>query len=204
MAGRSDPTRPALGRPPSPREGGSARILPGLFPGLVALAFIALLIGGAFVGLMVETARNPAGAVSAFDTYLLRIAGFTLWQAALSTVLSVAPAIVVARALSRHPRFPGRAALLRLFSLPLALPAVVAALGMLALYGRAGFLAPLLGWFAGGDWPGIYGLSGILAAHVFFNLPLAVRMILHGWQAIPAERFRRLRKPPARRWPRLR
>jgi thiamine transport system permease protein len=27
-------------------------------------------------------------------------------------------------------------------------------------------------------------------AHVFLNLPLATRMILQGWQAIPAERFR--------------
>jgi thiamine transport system permease protein len=30
----------------------------------------------------------------------------------------------------------------------------------------------------------------VVLAHVFLNLPLATRMILHGWQAIPAERFR--------------
>jgi thiamine transport system permease protein len=36
----------------------------------------------------------------------------------------------------------------------------------------------------------VYGLGGVVLAHVFLNLPLAVRMMLSGWQAIPAERFR--------------
>jgi thiamine transport system permease protein len=36
----------------------------------------------------------------------------------------------------------------------------------------------------------VYGLQGVVLAHVFLNLPLATRMILQGWQALPAERFR--------------
>jgi thiamine transport system permease protein len=36
----------------------------------------------------------------------------------------------------------------------------------------------------------VYGLQGVVLAHVFLNLPLAVRMLLLGWQAIPGERFR--------------
>jgi len=36
----------------------------------------------------------------------------------------------------------------------------------------------------------IYGAHGVVLAHVFFNLPLATRLILQGWLAIPAERFR--------------
>ena len=36
----------------------------------------------------------------------------------------------------------------------------------------------------------VYGLQGILLAHLFLNLPFAVRLILNGWAAIPAERFR--------------
>jgi thiamine transport system permease protein len=155
-------------------------------PGLLALGAIALLIGGAFAGLVAEGIASPDGALSAFDPYLFRIARFTLWQALLSTLLSVTPAILVARALSRHPTFPGRGLILKLFAVPLALPAIVAALGILALYGRAGFLAPL--WGAG--WPGIYGLSGILVAHVFFNLPLATRLILEALDTIPADQWR--------------
>ena len=158
--------------------------------GVVALAAIALLIGGAFAGLLAEGLRDLGGAAAAFDAYLGRIVWFTLWQAALSTLLSIIPAVFVARALSRHPRFPGRAIILRLFALPLALPAIVVALGILALLGRAGYLAPPLGSVSGGTWQGIYGLSGILVAHVFFNLPLATRLFLEALDTLPADQWR--------------
>jgi thiamine transport system permease protein len=171
--------------------GGDEQVMGGrVLAGILALAAIALQIGGAFAGLLVEGFRDLSGAIAAFDAYLVRIAWFTLWQAALSTVLSVVPAIFVARALSRHPGFPGRAIILRLFALPLALPAIVAALGILALLGRAGYLAAPLSPLSGGTWPGIYGLSGILVAHVFFNLPLATRFFLEALDTLPADQWR--------------
>lgn len=161
-----------------------------LFAGLAALAAIGLLIGGAFLGLAVEGARDWAGAMAAFDLYLMRVARFTLLQAGLSTLLAVAPAVLVARALSRHPDFPGRGLILRLFAVPLALPAIVAVMGVLALFGRAGYFAPLLAPLVDGGWPGIYGLSGILLAHVFFNLPLAARLLLEALDTVPADQWR--------------
>ncbi|OQM75135.1 thiamine/thiamine pyrophosphate ABC transporter permease [Manganibacter manganicus] len=161
-----------------------------IFAGLAALAFIAVLVCGALAGLAVEGAGDLSGALSAFDPYLLRVARFTLWQAALSTLLSVLPALFLARALSRHPVFPGRGFILQLFAVPLALPAIVVALGVLALLGRAGFMADALGKLAGGTWPGIYGLSGILVAHVFFNLPLAARLFLEALQTVPSDQWR--------------
>ena len=163
---------------------------PRIIAGMLALAAIAVLIGGAFAGLGIEAVRNPGGAAAAFDGYLFRVARFTLWQALLSTLLSVVPAIFVARALSRHPQFPGRGLILRLFAVPLALPAIVAALGILSLYGRAGYFAEPLTALIGGTWPGIYGLSGILVAHVFFNLPLATRLLLEALQTVPADQWR--------------
>ncbi|MEP9386094.1 thiamine/thiamine pyrophosphate ABC transporter permease [Mesorhizobium sp. KR9-304] len=163
---------------------------PRILAGILALAAIALLIGGAFAGLLAEGLRDVGGAAAAFDSYLGRTVRFTLCQAALSTALSVVPAIFVARALSRHPAFPGRAFILRLFALPLALPAIVAALGILALLGRAGILAAPLSTLVGGDWPGIYGLSGILVAHFFFNLPLAARLFLEALDTLPADQWR--------------
>lgn len=164
--------------------------LRGILPGWLALAAIGLLVGGAFVGLVGESLGNLQGASSAFDSYLGRVAAFTLWQALLSTALSVLPAISVARAISRHPAMPGRAALLALFAVPLALPAIVAALGILALLGTAGLLAPTLSALSGGQWPGIYGLSGILVAHVFFNMPLATRLFLEALETVPGDQWR--------------
>lgn len=161
-----------------------------LVPGLLALSFVVILAGGAFAGLVIESAHGWSSALEAFDAYMFRLARFTLLQAALSTALSIAPAVVVARALSRHPDFFGRSLILKLFAVPLALPAIVAAMGVLALYGRAGYFAPLLTALRDETWGGIYGLSGILVAHVFFNLPLAARLFVEALGTVPADQWR--------------
>jgi thiamine transport system permease protein len=161
-----------------------------ILAGIAGLGLIGVLVGGAFAGLILEASRDWSGAAAAFDAYLFRVARFTLWQAALSTLLSVAPAILVARALARHPVFAGRGLILKLFALPLALPAIVAAMGVLALLGRAGLFADALGAWTGTRWQGVYGLSGILIAHVFFNLPLATRLFLQALEAVPADQWR--------------
>lgn len=144
------------------------------------------------------------GAIGAADLAALR---FTLWQAVLSAALSILPAIPVARALARR-RFAGRSAVIALLGAPFILPVLVAVIGLLAIFGRGGVLNDLLA-LAGLPRLSIYGLTGVLLAHVFLNLPLAVRMILTGWQAIPEDRFRlaaSLGAPVGRtlEWPMLR
>lgn len=113
---------------------------------------------------------------------------FTLLQASLSALVSTALAIPVARALARR-RFTGRALLITLMGAPFLLPVIVAILGLLAVFGRAGVLNQTL-QALGLPSIQIYGLHGVVLAHVFLNLPFATRMILQGWQAIPAERLR--------------
>ena len=68
-----------------------------------------------------------------------------LWQALLSALISVLPAVLLARALYRR-RFPGRQLLLRLCAMTLVLPVLVAVFGLLSVYGRQGWLATLCGW----------------------------------------------------------
>jgi thiamine transport system permease protein len=109
-------------------------------------------------------------------------------QAAASALLSVGLAVPVARALARR-RFPGRGLLISLMGAPFLLPVIVAVLGLLAVFGRQGVLNGAL-QALGLPAVSVYGFHGVVLAHVFFNLPLAVRMILSGWQDIPAERFR--------------
>lgn len=140
----------------------------GFILGAVALGFLPLL----WLGIGRGAFR--------FDDYLPRVVEFTLWQAFLSTVLSVLIALPVARAFARR-QFLSREFLLKAFSVPLALPAIVAILGIIGVYGSNGML--------GGIFP-IYGLTGILFAHVFFNMPLAVRLMLTRLEAVPAENFR--------------
>ncbi|PRD43907.1 thiamine/thiamine pyrophosphate ABC transporter, permease protein [Phyllobacterium phragmitis] len=155
--------------------------------GAIALAFLTLLAGGALFSLGFEASRETGNTLAAFNPYLWRVARFTLWQALLSTALSVGFAIPIARALHAHQHFMGRAFVLRLFALPLALPALVAVLGITSIYGRSGIISQMSQYLGLGFIPDIYGLTGILLAHVFFNLPLAVRFLLTGLDSIPAD-----------------
>lgn len=151
--------------------------------GGVAGAFVLALTLGPLAAVALRA--GGAGTLGAADWAAVR---FTLLQAAVSAVLSVALAIPVARALARR-RFPGRHWLVTLLGAPFILPVIVAIFGLLAVFGRGGLLNAGLG--ALGLQPvSIYGFQGVVLAHVFFNLPLATRFFLQGWLAIPAERFR--------------
>ena len=148
---------------------------------MLAAVLLALVAGP----LVAVAGRATGFALSPADWAAVR---FTVLQAGLSSALSVFLAVPVARALARR-RFVGRQALITLMGAPFLLPALVAVLGLLAVFGRSGVMNDL-GAALGLPVLSIYGLHGVVLAHVFLNLPLAVRMILQGWQAIPAERFR--------------
>lgn len=160
-----------------------------LVPGALTFLLLGLVIGGAFAGLFRAAGTANYGAFL-HSSYTRRVVIFTIWQSLLSTLLSVGPAILVARALARRESFPGRTLLLRLFGLPLVLPTLVGILGVVAIYGQSGLFNRIL--FSLGLEPHqfLYSLPGILIAHAFFNLPLATRLLLPVWSAIPGETWR--------------
>ncbi len=150
--------------------------------GIAALIVVALLVLAPVLALL---SRAESGGVSAAVWPAIR---FTLLQASLSALISVALAVPLAKALARRA-FRGRGLMVSVLGAPFLLPSIVAVLGLLAIWGRSGFISDILAVFGLGPLD-IYGLKGVLLAHVFFNLPLATRMLLQGWQAVPAEHFR--------------
>lgn len=157
--------------------------------GVVSLSVIAMLIGGAFVALLMAASDIDLGAVIG-DGYIRHVIGFTVWQASLSTLLSIAFAIPVARALARRPDLPGREWLRTLFAMPFLTPVIVAIFGIVALYGLSGWLNQILALLNLPHGFSIYGLKGILIAHVFFNMPMAVTLLLPRFDAVPADSWR--------------
>ncbi|MFC3630604.1 thiamine/thiamine pyrophosphate ABC transporter permease ThiP [Paracoccus angustae] len=151
--------------------------------GAAVAAGLALLIGGTLAA--VAWAAQGLGGLGPWDW---RAVWFTLWQAAASAALSALLAVPVARALARR-RFAGRGALVTLLGAPFILPVIVAVMGLVSVFGRNGAVNDGLRAL-GLPEISIYGWQGVILAHVFFNLPLSVRLVLQGWQAIPAERFR--------------
>ena len=151
---------------------------PSRAPGYAALALLGLALVAGFLPVL---RMGLEQGLSGLDPYVFRVLRFTLLQAGLSTILSLALGLPLARALARQSAFPGRALLLRLLNLPLALPAIVVIIGVIEVYGAKGWLGGLFD---------IYGLQGILLAHVFFNVPLAARLILADLERIPAESWK--------------
>lgn len=69
----------------------------------------------------------------------------------------------------------------------LVLPVLVALFGILTVYGRQGWLAALFSWLGVDYRFSPYGLQGILLAHIFFNMPLATRLLLQSLESIAVE-----------------
>ncbi len=115
------------------------------------------------LGVIVEVLADPD---------LREVAWFTLWQAALSTALTVVVALPGAYVLARF-RFPGRRLVRALVVVPFVLPTVVVASAFLALLGPGGPLP------SGVDLR--HTLWAILIAHVFFNYAVVVRTVGGLW-----------------------
>ena len=130
------------------------------------LAFLLLLTVGTVIA--VGTATSFQQGLNPSDWAAIR---FTILQALTSAALSIMIAIPTARALARQ-QFRGRQIMISLLGAPFILPAIVAVLGIIAVWGRSGLISD--GLKALGTEPlNIYGFTGIILAHIFFNLPLA-------------------------------
>ena len=146
----------------------------------IAAGLAALLLGAAIALGFVPVMALGLQSAASTDSYLWRVARFTLVQAGLSTAFSLLLGIPFALALARQ-QFPGRWLVLRLLALPNGLPAIVGVLGLVTIFGQRGWLGGLFNF---------YGLTGILIAHVFFNFPLAARAGLAALQSVPPESYR--------------
>ncbi|MDW6002852.1 thiamine/thiamine pyrophosphate ABC transporter permease ThiP [Vibrio mangrovi] len=153
--------------------------------GLWIAAGVAVFILSAFGALLAHASGLDLTLILA-DPYYLHVTRFSFYQASLSVLLSVLPAIPVALALRRRS-FPGRQFLIKLFSTTLVMPVLVGVFGLLAIYGHSGILARILHTLHLDFSFSVYGLNGILLAHVFFNLPYASRLFLHTLEMIPEE-----------------
>jgi thiamine transport system permease protein len=158
------------------------KLLPGIFALALVLGVISVAFAGLFFAAEPETADLPW-------RYIAGVIRFTLFQAALSMVISLVLGAALALALVRQS-FRGKNVFIAALNLASVLPAIVVVFAIVAVLGRAGWIGQglkVLGIDFGG-W--IYGLPGILIAHVFFNAPFAARIFLVSLTAVPGEHWR--------------
>lgn len=169
----------------------------GISAGLFSLAGLLLISSAAFYGLINFSGQGADWQLLG-DNYYQSILLFSIKQAALSTLLALLLAWPVARALY-YGRLPFQHSFLSLCILCFVMPTLVLITGLVALLGRDGLLTPLLGE----SW-NLYGLNGILIAHVYLNLPFAVRVLLQALHNIPDLSWKLAAQLKFSRWQRLR
>ncbi len=147
-----------------------------LIGGAAVAAAIAALIATLFWSILAVAGASTGPAIDI--GYLIYI---TTLQATLSTILSLLVGIALAWALNRL-RFPGRPLLIGLFASAIVTPGLVVAFGLLAVWGRAGWLGAL-------GLP-IFGLGGVVAAHIILDGAFAARVLLARLDAIPDARLK--------------
>ncbi|MEJ5313514.1 MULTISPECIES: iron ABC transporter permease [Anaerolinea] len=117
---------------------------------------------------------------------IARPLSFTVYQASLSTLLTLLPGLPMAWVFARF-RFPGKRFLRVLMTLPFILPTVVVVAGFTALLGPRGWLNLWLMSFLGVSEPPIRFLNtlgAILTVHVFYNLSVIVRVVSAAWAGL--------------------
>ncbi|MBB6097137.1 thiamine transport system permease protein [Deinobacterium chartae] len=137
---------------------------------LLPLAFLTAFLALPLLAALLEGLRGgwraPLAVLS--DPYFAGRLGWTLAQALITTAATLLLGVPAAAALARYD-FPGKAALLRALLIPFVVPTLVAALGLLALFGPHGL--------SGLNLQGSAAL--VLLANLFYNLALVVRLT-HG------------------------
>jgi len=162
---------------------------------LVPLIFLTLfffypLISIFDVSLRPDGVINVSGFIRLFTTdYYLNTLIFTIYQAVLSTVLTIGLALPCAFVMTRY-QFRGKSLLLSLSTLPFVLPTVVVAIAFMSLIGERGLVNDLLTSLFSLDYSPIQlerTLSIILIVHIFYNFAIALRLIVSYWSSIGTE-----------------
>lgn len=133
---------------------------------------------------------------------------FTIWQAILSTLLTIIVGFPPAYLLAKY-RFVGKSFIRLLTTIPFIMPTVVVAAGFNALLGPKGWFNLLLQTFFSLDKPPIQiinTLGAILLAHVFYNSTVFIRVVGGAWSQLdPKIEFaaRTLGASPLRVWQKI-
>src|SRR6516165_7338041 len=124
------------------------------------------------------------------DPALRHIMWFTLWQAVVSTILTLLVGLPAAFVVARY-EFRGKRLFRAFVTVPFVLPTVVVATAFLTVL-RPGGLLSFLGWQR--------GIAPLLVAHVFFNVAVVVRTVGGFWANLDPRRVEAARMLGASRW----
>ena len=165
------------------------RFWPGAALWLAPLAFLALFYFFPLVRILtISLGRGEGGVLSSFleaitQTTARRVLWFTIWQATLSTLLTLLVGLPGAYLLA-HFDFRGKGLFRVLTGIPFVMPTLVVAAGFNALLGPGGWVNVILMALLDLPTPPIQFINtiwAILIAHVFYNTTIVLRLVGDFW-----------------------
>jgi thiamine transport system permease protein len=130
------------------------------------------------------TLRLVAGVIA--DPYYLRIIGFTVEQALLSTLASILLGLPGAYFLASYS-FRGKSVVKAITTVPFVLPSIIVVLGFVIFFGNAGVLNRALMAVFDLERPPLkvlYSMRAIILAHTFYNFPICINLVAAAWSRI--------------------
>lgn len=178
---------------------------------LAPLGFLALFYFYPLGSIFQASFARGEGVQAAFSEVLSspglrRVAWFTIWQAALSTLLTLAVGLPGAYLLGRY-EFRLKPLVQALAGIPFVMPTLVVAAGFNALLGPRGWVNVALMALFGLEAPPVRFLNtlgAILLAHVFYNTTIVLRMVGDFWAHLDPRLEQAARVLGASRWQALR
>ena len=169
-------------------------------PGLIIACLLLTLAAVLFI----QLAAHPTSSALSLGPRIIKTIGWTTLQASLSTAVSLAIGLSLCWALSHRRQFAGRSLYIALLSSALVLPTIVIVLGIVTLLGRSGWVNDALRQL---DLPThdpfIFGLTGIVIAHCYFNASYVARTLLNRFESIPTEQIKLTRSLGLNAWQRF-
>ncbi len=156
-----------------------------------AFLFMLLIFYIPLSGILVKGVHSEKGSFSLEgiigiigSSYYRKILIFTFFQAVVSTVFSVLIGLPGAWVMS-HYSFPGKKLIRAVITIPFILPSILVVLGFVLFFGKNGVLNNFLNTLGIGDIKILYSFKAIIIAHIFYNFPIAIRIISSLWAKIP-------------------
>ncbi|MFQ5407355.1 MAG: ABC transporter permease [Anaerolineales bacterium] len=172
----------------------------------IPLAFLALFYFYPLLGILhtsLATGSGLAALRAAFrGSYVPGVLWFTVWQAALSTAITLVVGLPGAYLFARY-RFRGKRLLRALTAVPFVMPTVVVAAGFNALLGPNGWVNLGLVSALGLEEPPLVltnSIWAILLAHVFYNTTIVLRIVGDFWARLDPRTGQAARVLGASRW----
>ena len=153
---------------------------------IIILSFFGLILILPFIGIFSKINYDVTTLINFLNnSYIQRIIYFSIYQAFLSALISCLIAIPFSLSLNRHKNNIVVKVIISLCGFSFVIPSILIVYAVIQIFGYNGILNSNFNFYNYFSIESIYGLKGILIAHIILNAPFATRLFVQNLNNIP-------------------